>query len=303
MTVKLDYEFDMLVVDGDSHYGSVYALCPEAYRTPLLPECSAWLWEQRQSFVDSILAMGKKYILIKNGDVIDGSNGKSKSTGVVTAKESEQVEIAIEGDRRLCEGAQYVIRLPGSLYHEGFQGALKLYDQTYQTLRPRHNMGMVLDLQIDPHTVVNIKHTPEGSGTLYKATGQEREIIWAKLMEAEKDLPEAHFLIRSHLHCQGHTRSFGKEFNGVGCWKLQGPWEIDKRRYKWLPNIGSAIMHPSDDGWHGWVVKQIEYPLPTFTASAPDELIPAYNNAEPLEGQEVLEGNQIYGMDWQRPEN
>jgi hypothetical protein len=274
MPKKLQYGFNMVVFVSDQHCGSYFGLTPPEFRTPFFPENSAFVFKSWAAFTKSVLARKLKYVLVIAGDMIDGKNRRSEYTGTFTNSLGNQTEIAIEVMGPLCEGAQYVVRLPGTSYHEGFDDVLKQFDRHYQTLRPRNSTGQVLDLDLGDGAILNCKHTPEGQGALYRGTVMDRELLWARVMEAEKNLPVATHLVRAHLHSQGHMRGFGKELNGIGCWKLQDPWAIDKRRYRWIPDIGGMIMTRNPDGFKGWLSTHISYELPETKAENITGLMP-----------------------------
>jgi hypothetical protein len=187
-----------------------------------------------------------------NADIIDGKQYKSKGTGIITSDMSEQAEIAeecLETFFDICKPKK-IIRTSGSNYHEGFDGALKHLDEHFEIPKCRVGThGQPFDIELEDGIILNIKHTPEGSAALYLATVQDRETIWATIAETRQGLPEAHILVRSHLHTSSRFEGCGKRHILTPAWQLQTPYASIKRYYRWQPCIGGIVLQhePIDD--------------------------------------------------------
>lgn len=261
---------DTIGIVSDTHCGCRVALTPPTYWTKTTSDGVKWLWKCWKSFYKDCPSMD---LLILNGDLIDGKQYRSQSTGILTASLGEQVEIAIECLAPLIERATKVIRIEGTPYHESFDGPLKTFDEHYNIKTPQsYNETIVRDIELDKHALLNVKHQPEGSSALYRGTTMDRELMWAKITEACKNIPKATHIIRSHLHSDAHMRGFGKEMNFTGCWSLQSPYAIHKRYYRWIPDIGGTFMQRDERGFKGWLTWPMNFPLPTFKGVTYEDL-------------------------------
>lgn len=179
------------------------------------------------------------------GDLIDGKQRRSEGTTLYTTSLGEQVDMA-----RTCFRAiparkrpKRIVRVSGTSYHESFDGPLEAFDLEFDVWQPREpEQQYVLDIQLPDGQGLNIKHTPEGSAALYMGTVQDRELLWAKVIEACNDLPPATFLVRGHLHFSGEHHGYGKRILNCPCWCLQQPYALNRRYYRWQPSIGGLTL-------------------------------------------------------------
>lgn len=255
---------------ADEHSGSLCGLYPESLWNNKTPDAIKWLWEKRNDLVEH---WPKLDLLICVGDQIDGKQAKSVGVGVYTTEMKGQTEIAIECAAPLVAKAKKVVRVSGTSYHEGFDGALALFDERLGVAKPpTMAKELVRDIELDGGTILNVKHKPEGESCLYHGTSQDRELLWATVAETCKNLPDATFVARAHLHNKGFHYGFGKYFIGMPCWCLQPPYAIQKRYYRWMPDIGGVLLNRDDNADGGYHVSIKTYDIPGVEADTYDSL-------------------------------
>jgi hypothetical protein len=205
-------------------------------------------------------------LCVLNGDIVDGAQRRSSGTGLLSTCMSEQVQMAIELLEPVLRKCERVIRLEGTAYHETFDGPLSALDEHFGIEMPRGIKRMVRDIQLGD-AMLNIKHQPEGEGCLYRGTALDREALWATVSETMHKIPRATHIVRAHLHSYARICGFGKEVIHAPCWALQSPYAVNKRRYRWIPDIGYILMVADDKMGHaGYVTKVKTYPLPELEA-------------------------------------
>lgn len=250
---------ETIAIMADLHCGSRCGLChPDSeYGKPnkaqkYLWDCWMWLAEN----------WPRPDLLVLNGDVIDGVQKKSEGTGLHTSKMSEQAEMALECLRTLVDKLKpkKLARTAGTPYHEGFHGATSLIDQalgikTLTEMEP-------LDIELADGRVLNVKHHPEGGMGLYLGTVQDREALWATIAESRQGLPEATFIIRSHLHIYSRFDGCGKTHVITPSFQLATPWAQKVRYYRYQPSIGAVMLRYNEWDSHKYIVVKKTFKLP-----------------------------------------
>lgn len=254
---------------SDLHCGSFAGLTPPSYWTERTPAMTRWLWDcwtwQHSNWP-------KLDLLILNGDLIDGTQRRSEATGLLSASLGVQTDIALECLEPLAKKARKIVRTEGTSYHEGFHEHMRRVDERLGIKTPGTQERIVRDIDLGEGVILNVKHQPEGEGALYRGTTMDRELLWATVMEAQKNLPHASYIIRSHLHSHSYLGGFGKEIHFTGAWCLQAPYALMKKRYRWIPDIGSLLMQRDPLGFRGWCVKPTLFELPQLEATKYEEL-------------------------------
>jgi hypothetical protein len=241
---------------NDLHAGSRCGATPAGWGDKTNPA--------RDFLLDCRDYLGKKWpkldLLVLNGDLIDGGQQKSFGTGTWTTDLSEQAEMAESWLAPLLDRLrpQAIIRLIGTSYHEGFNGALKTLDKTFSVAKTDD----VMDVQLMDGVIMNVKHEPEGGVGLYAGTMQDRELLWASITEPASNLPEAQFIVRAHLHMKGRHDAYNKVHVMCPCFQVQAKYAIHKKYYRWQPDIGGALLTYDplhDQKYH---VTHTTFPLP-----------------------------------------
>lgn len=252
-------------VIGDLHCGSRWGLTPPSYWNQHTPGMVKWLWECWQDFQQTA---GELDLLIANGDLIDGKQARASGVGVITTSMGEQTTIAIDAMSGLVKQAKKTIRTEDTPYHESFEGPLGALDATFGINAPRIENRIVRDIVLENGKVLNVKHTPESGGVIYRGTGMDRELLWSSLMETHSGLPPATFILRSHLHSRGLMEGWGKVYALVPCFCMQQPYAQNRGYYRWQPSVGGVILERDDHHEHGYLLRHITYPLPTREAES-----------------------------------
>jgi hypothetical protein len=251
---------------ADLHCGSRWGLTPEKYWSCYTSDAGKWLW---QEYLAMVAGWPKLDLLILNGDMIDGKQRRAEGSGMITVTLEEQTDIAIDALAPMIDKAAKTIRVEGTSYHESFDGPLGKLDATFNIAKPTDVMRRIVrDIDLGDGAVLNVKHQPEGEGTLYRGTALDREVLWACITETLKRIPRATHLIRSHLHSDAHLRGFGKEINFTPGLCLQQPYALHKRRYRWVPDLGGTLMQRGKWGFHGWTVTPCCYRTPALEAES-----------------------------------
>ena len=232
-----------VIIASDLHCGSRFGLIdPESEHGRQSPiqkyiwECWMWIAEN----------WPKPDLLVLNGDVIDGEQRKSSGTGIHTSKLSEQVDIAADCLKPFLDKLKprKIIRAEGTAYHEGFHGAVHLLDKTIGICAVT---GMEpFDVELMNGRILNVKHHPEGGMALYMGTMQDRETLWATIAESRQGLPEATFIVRSHLHTHAEFKGCGKVHIQTPSFEWSTPYAQKLRYYRYQPNIGAVMLRHTD---------------------------------------------------------
>jgi len=247
-------------VISDTHCGSHAGLLhPDRWNkhTPgaikWLHGCFDWLYSE----------WPKLDLLILNGDIIDGKQSKSAGTGVHTASLGEQVEIALECFRPWRKKAAKIIRLAGTPYHEGFDGALREFDSEMGIARPKSvEQWIVRDIDIGDGVTLNVKHHPDGGHAIYRGTVMDRELLWRTVAESVHKLPNASIVLRSHLHTCAAFAGFRKELHLCPCFQLQSPYALHKQHARWIPDIGGTLIESDRFAMNKFSVRHKVFPMP-----------------------------------------
>lgn len=273
-------KLNRVAVVADLHCGSRWGLRykPNA-SDPYTSPADLWLWD---CWTRLINIWPEVDLLILNGDLIDGSQRKSEGTSTLTTCIDEQVDIAINCLRPLVNKAKKVIRMRGTGYHETLHGNLSTLDREFGIKRPSGDKSLVRDIYLDgtpdspdnEKVVLNVKHNPEGSRTLYLGTTLDRETRWATLAEAAHAMPKADFIVRSHIHFASEftDHAQGKTIITTPCFCRQQPYALEKRYYGWKPVIGGLLMERDDLCTKGWKPLVKSFSLPAVTADVYGDL-------------------------------
>jgi hypothetical protein len=180
-------------------------------------------------------------ILILMGDLIDGKQRKSNSTGLFTAQLGDQVKGAIEVLTPLSKKAKKIIRVKGTPYHEEFEGALNDLDSQLGINLTDH----VLNLNINDH-ILNVAHHPVGGSSLYLGTSVDKENIWSSVAAIEKSVPNIRWIFRGHKHTFIHQETVFKQVCLVPCFELPTPYAIKNNYWRFQPIIGGVLLMRDD---------------------------------------------------------
>jgi hypothetical protein len=142
--------------------------------------------------------------------------------------------------RRLCKDRKS-LWISGSKYHisaVGHNSEKDVCDKLGGTW-----LGLVANLRIEPtDKIINISHG--GSGAfVYRETAMGREILFAKVAEANGKLPKISMFIHGHWHWFSYLHQSDTHYLQLPCWIAYEPIPIFVKNYpRFQPDIGGAVI-------------------------------------------------------------
>lgn len=241
---------DNIVFLGDTHAGSKFAPWPEEW----LPSDPArypgvrYLNRTLAAAYDALPATID--LLVLTGDLIDGPQRKSASTGIFTTSLGEQVEAATEILRPVTSRARVVMRVDGTPYHEEFHNALAALDEALGVSLRRQ----IIDIDLAGE-ILNVAHHPTGGSVLYKGTGVDRELLWAELAAARGKVNRPRWVVRAHKHSFLRLEDTHSTGISLPCWQHQTPHAAKQAYWRFQPDLGVVWFTRDDDEPGGYRVR------------------------------------------------
>jgi len=255
-------------VVADLHCGSRWGLFPPRWSNVRQNVGQRYLWRWWLWHVEKwkeILGGKPLDLLVVNGDLIEGKQPRSRSTGLVTADLQEQAEIGALCLKPLVDALRprKRVRTTGTDYHEGPDNPLPSVDEKF-------GFRVVDELNVNlERGVLQAQHNPGSCGAIYKGTIIDREILWSVIAAALQKAPDATFIVRSHLHYFHMMQTHSKTFILTPCWQLQTRY-ARKNRYRWTPDVGAVLLVRDDTAYGGYRVHVKQVPLPSYERKAVD---------------------------------
>jgi hypothetical protein len=217
---------------GDVHGGSPYSVCDEEgialpfgnevnYVTPnegqlKIYEYWKYMIEMADRFnVDTVIDLA---------DAIDGIDYKGYGQGVMTTLLDSQTELVTRLYKPVVKGRKF-IGCSGSPYHQSrdTRSHLRLCEKLEKYADETLFVGVAGLLTI-PEINKNILVAHKASNAmLYTATMLDRELIYQKVAEANKQLPDIHYRVTAHLHKAMHLDNGYQHYLQNPCWKSWYP--------------------------------------------------------------------------------
>lgn len=186
---------------SDGHGGHLVGLtAPEFWSSP----DTKWGKTQREcwNFFVEAVDKHKPYDLVDyNGDLVAGKNRKQGARDLITADMKDQCRIGIEP---ILQAECKRIRMQrGTAYHVGAED-----NWENVALLLLKDVGNIDDVQIHNHyyadfcgKIIDIKHKLASSGIPHgRSTALDKEVMWARIWAATKNMALPNLLIRSHVH-------------------------------------------------------------------------------------------------------
>jgi Calcineurin-like phosphoesterase len=266
-----------ILVLGDTHVGSLYALMPPGFvgsddREVSLNAGQVHLWNCWEHLCAEV-AKEKIDAVVHNGDIVDGHQQAQRGTELCLPIWADQAEAAIVAMKPLLKAAgnPTYYQIQGTEYHDDKGGAAA--EQVARGLGATKFAGLgtgqysrdCLDLDIDG-VVLDFCHHIQGAGGLYRGTPTDREGIFSALAGKDGKAPKADGVFRSHLHYFVHTEHASKHICIVPCWQLQTRFMRKLSRYRMIPDIGAIIVTVDPEakraGEDPISIRKILYPMP-----------------------------------------
>ncbi len=247
---------------SDQHLLSQVAMCPPGLTNELGVEFNRHagqiqLWNYWEDFNDKCDELEVDTVFVV-GDVIHGQNPIERGVGLMSTNLDVQISAGVLAMQRICKDRKS-LWISGSKYHIsaiGHNSEKDVCDRLGGTW-----LGQVANIKIDPtEKIINVSHG--GSGAfVYRETAMGREILFAKVAEANGKLPKISMFIHGHWHWFSYLHQSDTHFLQLPCWTAYEPVPIFTKNYtRFQPDIGAAIIMVDDEGritcWH------YLYPLP-----------------------------------------
>jgi len=188
--------------------------------------------------------------LIVNGDSIDGEQRKNHGTELCFNRLEDQTECAVSCLKYLIDTAKIpkIYIVSGTAYHDSPAGreaeniAQRIGAEQYQGLGAGRYCRDMLDLDVDG-VILNVQHGIPTSGALYRGVAPDREALWSALAGKEGKAAKADCIVRSHVHTFTEIVHPTKHGLVTGCWQLQTSYMRKSSAYRFIPDIGYAIIN------------------------------------------------------------
>ena len=253
MAKKKKNQTNRIAFVGDTHVGSYWGLWHD------LPKAKRWNTARylMQCFEHMIDDIGEVDLLVLTGDIIDGAQRKSASTGVHTASMGEQVDAAIEIFRPLVAKAKKTVRVTGTPYHEDFHGALNAFDAALGVSRT----AQILDIDLGGR-LLNVAHHPSGGSSLYKGTKLDQQALFARVAAANDKINQPTWIVRGHLHEYAYQEDQKGAVCLCPCFKLQDPHAAKINYWRFQPGLGAVVMERDEAHHLGYSFRLHDYAVP-----------------------------------------
>jgi len=235
---------------ADLHIGSPFAPWPEGFKTQtgfkIVP--SAGQQQLNEYFKDFLKACNKYKVdtVISLSEIIDGGNRKEYGQRLVTADLGLQVDAAVAFLRPLVKNREF-FGVTGSMYHNSLDmdAEAEIIKQLGGTF-----LGRLRNLQLKEcgGFTINVAHG-EGGNYIYKGTKEDRELLWAKVLEGNNVLDfHIDLFARGHLHYYGYMERKNQAYIACPCWTDWIPYRPSLMLYGRQPDIGWVILQVARDG-------------------------------------------------------
>jgi hypothetical protein len=209
-------------------------------------------------------------LLVLMGDLIDGQQRKSESTGIYTADLGEQVDGAIKVLEPLIKKSRSVTRVWGTPYHEGYHNILGKFDKTYDVKLVKQ----VLNIELLDGAILNVAHHPSGESAMYRGTQLDKEAIWSSVAAQEGKISSGtRWIVRAHRHFYGHQETAKKAVLCVPCFQMPTAHAIKKNYFRFQPDIGAVIMSADETHPFGYRFTPYLFDIPMPKVYCPGELL------------------------------
>ena len=251
-----------IVVISDTHCGCQLALMPPKFTLDGGTEVSQGtmqkkLWTMWKHFWTEWVPQatkGQDYIIVHNGDAIDGVHHNSVTQ--ITHNIKDQIKMALEVmepvvNNKKCKG-YYHIR--GTEAHvgksgqseEGLAAALNAIPDEHG-----NHARWELNIRMDKYLIHFTHHVGTTSSSSYESTAVYKELIEAYVESGRWQLEPPDAVIRSHRHRDFKIDIKTGKGNGIAyitpAWQLKTPFVFKLGMKMALPQIGGAVIKCTDD--------------------------------------------------------
>ena len=221
-----------LLVVGDVHGGSPYAVCDEeGVGIPVGNEVNYVMPNKGQlelyEYWKYMLKMAEQFnvdTVIDLADAIDGTDYYNCGQGVMTSVLDSQIELTTRLYKPVVKGRKFV-GCSGSPYHQSkdMKSHKTLCDNLSKYAEETLFVGAAGLLTIPEINKRLLIAHKASNAMLYTATMLDRELTYQKVAEANKQLPDIHYRITAHLHKAMHLDNGYQHYLQNPCWKSWYP--------------------------------------------------------------------------------
>jgi len=252
-----------LVVVGDMHLGSKFALCKSVFHWPSTEHREGGSWHANEDQLDlfrlwkrcSLGRWHKPDVLVALGDMIDGQDRKSRGVWQWTTDPGAQADAAVE----LLEmwEAQEIWCVDGSGYHSEVSGFSVDRLVAERAGAKRTQSGEIcpfhLYLPIEGLTAHFAHHVGTSQLFHYKSTPLARE-MWLTALHDDmkryaKEFPETTLVFRGHAHDYVHLEFPSSAGWIIPGWQVRTPWTMKKSVHGFTPRIGFVGVEIKGRKW------------------------------------------------------
>lgn len=202
--------------------------------------------------------------VIINGDLLDGENVQGAGRGCITSDPADQARAAVVLLTPLRKKCQKMYLVRGTPYHEGASHeGLELVGSELKCEKwgaAGRYSDLVLERTWRGHTINATHH--QTTGFIWALGAASRMAAFASVAEADKGIPRADIVVRSHTHTDGIAFVNGRWVILTPCWSFVTPYAIKKQEYyrATATNALGAVVVTDDAGTLS--VKPIRYVIP-----------------------------------------
>jgi hypothetical protein len=241
---------------SDTHCGSRYGLLAPDSEFGRQNPLQEYLW---QCWTDSLAWLGKLDLLVLLGDAIDGQQRKTRGDRLITTNFYEQAKIFGACLRVQKDQPTKIIRVCGTIYHEGTDNPLAPIDRDFGILY----QGVSARIEAAPGIVMNFAHHPESRSAEYDGMVMEKEARNMALGEYHYGAPPTAYLIRGHKHKYRRAVFHKKWVVICPCFQGQTKYAQLNGLLKWVPEFGVVLLERDEKEEHGYSVRGHTFSVPS----------------------------------------
>jgi len=257
---------------SDMHAGSPYAVCDELGIPVKVGDEVNWVFPNQKQlelykiwrFMQRMADEFNVDTVVNLADAVDGVNYYEGGRRLMTAEIDAQRELAARLLNPVVKDRTYV-GCSGTPYHQSrdSQTHNDLSKDLKDSAKKTVFVGVVGILTVpEVNKKILISHQASNA-MLYTATMLDRELIYQKVAEANKQLPEIHYRITGHLHKCMHLDNGYQHYIQLPCWKTWYPIKGSTRLIgRMQTDIGFTILTFDEAGRS--TVKNFVWPSPNI---------------------------------------
>ena len=250
-----------IIVISDIHCGCGFGLCPPRItldngNTVIYSPLQKKMWQWWKEFWNKWVPMvtkGEPYIVVFNGDAIDGVHHNAKTQ--ITQNFADQIQIAYEVLAPVRDKAAQYYHLRGTESHVGQSGEFE--EELARRLNSipddagnyaRWEMWMAIK-----KSLIHFTHHIGGTGSSsYESTAVYKEMVEAFVEAGRWNEKPPDIVVRSHRHRQFETRIATKNGYGISlvtpAWQLKTPLvhRLPQGRAS-TPQMGGYLIRSGDE--------------------------------------------------------